>query len=135
MMPEFCTVSGIMIKLRIADHASNMKSTAEALGLKYYGCFAHCLNLIVDKTIKVCNIEAIDSSELNANETQKSELCQLLDRCRALVGTFNHSTQMTDQLIKLQEDENINGEKLSKVRLIQDVVTRLFKITFYLGVS
>ena len=61
------------------------------------------------------------------NETQKSQLCQLLDQCRALVGTFNHSTQMTDELIKLQEDENINGEKVSKVRLIQDVVTRLFK--------
>ncbi len=105
-----------------------MKSTAEALGIKYYGCFAHCLNLIVDKTIRVCNVEAIDSSDLNANETQKSQLCELLDQCRALVGTFNHSTQMTDELIKLQEDENINGEKVSKVRLIQDVVTRSFML-------
>ena len=105
-----------------------MKPTAEVLGLKYYGCFAHCLNLIVEKTIKVCNVTAIDPNSLNVGQSQRTQLCHLLDQCRALVGTFNHSTQMTDELINLQEETIINGEKIGKVRLIQDVVTRFFFI-------
>ncbi len=105
-----------------------MKPTAEVLGLKYYGCFAHCLNLIVEKTIKVCNVTAIDPNSLNVGQSQRTQLCHLLDQFRALVGTFNHSTQMTDELINLQEETIINGEKIGKVRLIQDVVTRYFFI-------
>ncbi len=124
---EFFLICFLNLK---ADHASNMKPIAEVLGIKYYGCFAHCLNLIVEKTIQLCNVSAIDPNVLNTEQTQKTQLTILLEQCRKLVGTFNHSTQMTDELISLQEETEVNGEKFGKVRLIQDVVTRLFNLDF-----
>jgi len=116
----FKKVKNILIT---ADHASNMKTTALELGIKYYGCFAHCLNLIVAKTIEQINLESIDPDEIDEEETYY-KLGDLLSQCRKLVGSFNHSTQMTEELIKAQTDREENGKKLGKVRLIQDVVTR-----------
>ena len=96
-----------------------MTLTAELLGLKYFGCFAHCLNLIVNKTIDHFNLKSIDVSTGSA---VPQRLADLLSNCRKLVGTFNHSNQMTEELIASQTEEN--GKGLGKVRLIQDVITR-----------
>ena len=82
------------------------------------------------KTIQLCNVSAIDPNVLNTEQTQKTQLTILLEQSRKLVGTFNHSTQMTDELISLQEETEVNGEKFGKIRLIQDVVTRLFNLDF-----
>jgi len=46
---DTCKVSTL-----IADNASNMKKLAEILKLNYYGCFAHLLNLIVNKAFSMC---------------------------------------------------------------------------------
>ena len=100
-----------------------MKTTALELGIKYYGCFAHCLNLIVGKTIEQINLENIDPEEFEEDETSY-KLGDLLSQCRKLVGSFNHSTQMTEELLRAQTEREENGVKLGKVRLIQDVVTR-----------
>ena len=100
-----------------------MRCTASTLGLKYYGCFAHCLNLIVNKTIEKINLNSINPSSVSQGELCKS-LSDLLNQCRKLVGSFNHSTQMTEMLLDEQVERTENDKKLGKVRLIQDVVTR-----------
>ena len=99
-----------------------MTLTAELLGLKYYECFAHCLNLIVNKTIDHFNLKSIDSVDVSTGSAVPQRLADLLSNFRKLVGTFNHSTQMTEELIASQTEEN--GKGLGKVRLIQDVITR-----------
>ena len=52
---------------------------------------------------------------------------QIIQKCRKLVSTFNHSTQLTEKLIEDQENSNKqepDKTKWYKLRLIQDVVTR-----------
>ena len=51
----------------------------------------------------------------------------VLVKCRKLIGTFNHSTQLTETLIEDQmktNDQEPDKSKWTKLRLIQDVVTR-----------
>ena len=96
------------------DNAANMQAAAEKLKIKYYGCFAHTLNLIVQNSLKLLNL----SSEINCEE--EDSVHSTLDKCRKLVCLFSHSTKLNDALSKDQEE---NTDK-PKVSLIQDVVTR-----------
>ena len=92
------------------DNASNIKLAAHLLNIPFYGCFAHILNLIVVNTLKTFNSEENDDIDCN-------EMNSLISKCRKLVGLFNHSTKLNEQLLSEQEP----AKKLS---LIQDVVTR-----------
>ena len=47
----------------IADNASNMKKLAKSLNLNYFGCFAHFLNLIVNKAFSMCFSPLNDDSD------------------------------------------------------------------------
>ena len=94
------------------DNAANLRLAAEKLKIKFYGCFAHTLNLIVQNALKNLNV----SSELNCEE--EDSIYSTLEKCRKQVGLFSHSTKLNDALDK---EENSNNTKVS---LKQDVVTR-----------
>ena len=84
-------------------------------GLDYYGCFAHFLNLIVTSTISTFDLEKVNIAGLQA--TQKIQaLRDLMSQGRKLVGSFNHSTQLTEEflaaqnVIKENNGKNIQGK-------------------------
>ena len=52
----------------IADNASNMKKLAKSLNLNYFGCFAHLLNLIVNKAFSMCFSPLNDPNDDDSDE-------------------------------------------------------------------
>jgi hypothetical protein len=44
------------VKRYVTDHASDMQVSAQILGINWFGCFAHKLNLIVQKAILVLKL-------------------------------------------------------------------------------
>jgi hypothetical protein len=151
-----------------ADNASNMKKLSKILNKDYYGCFAHLLNLIVNKAFDMCFLRkkkckttiTVDEEEetlvfsdddFEDSEFEKDELNEeneflianisnanlddffipvndilgsncilslqtLFKGIRKIVGLFNSSTQLMDELLNKQD-----GKPL---RPIQDVITR-----------
>ena len=98
------------------DNAKNMHVAAKHLKLPYISCFAHVLNRIVVTTLANLKIDV-----------GNDESMPVLVKCRKLIGTFNHSTQLTETLIEDQmktNDQEPDKSKWTKLRLIQDVVTR-----------
>ena len=75
---------GMVDPVIITDNASNITKGAEMTGFQHLGCFAHILNLAVNRCLEV------------------TEVSNLVGRCRKLVGVFKHSAQKT---IKLKEAE------------------------------
>ena len=160
---DTCKVSTL-----IADNASNMKKLAEILKLNYYGCFAHLLNLIVNKAFSMCfsplnDLVNEDSDEIyfeeekeENEESEESEeeeipdqevnvlslkevdlnidvnffhsdtnsirldslktLKKLFQVIRKIVGLFNSSSKMMEDLLAQQESNPLHP--------IQDVKTR-----------
>ena len=84
----------------VTDNASNMTAALNSLECGHLPCFAHTLQLAVNKG-------------LNANS-----LNQLSSLARKLMGHFKHSTLATTALRQKQEQMNV-----PKHHLIQDVVT------------
>ena len=113
-----CEEFNIFKKIRTmtGDNGANMRDAAKVLKIPYISCFAHVLNRVIVTSLKNLNL-----SDENGN-------CEaLIDKCRKLVGTFNHSTQLTEKLIEDQRKANQAEENKSRIRclrLIQDVVTR-----------
>lgn len=99
------------------DNASNMRATARNLNIRFYGCFAHILNLIVTNSIKNLKIDFDDENSV----IDEFSFAHVLKRCRSLVCLFSHSTHLNEKLL---EDQEKDGKK-SKLRLVQDVKTRL----------
>ena len=60
------------INTLVADHASNMGKLARILEINYFGCFAHLLNIVVNKAFSFCfskiNIINQDDDLLNFEE-------------------------------------------------------------------
>ena len=102
------------------DNASNMRAAAEILKIKYHGCFAHILNLIVVSAIKKLKIDSSDDDE----EDNLFEFSKVLNRCRKLVGLFSHSTHLNEILLEEQPIVIVKEKEQNKLILIQDVVTR-----------
>ena len=102
------------------DNASNMRAAAEILKIKYHGCFAHILNLIVVSSIKNLKIDLPDDDE----EENSFEFYKILNRCRKLVGLFSHSTHLNEILLEEQPIRIVKEKEQNKLVLIQDVVTR-----------
>lgn len=103
------------------DNASNMRAAAKLLNeanqfkIKFHGCFAHILNLTITAVIKSLKLDLDNEDEYSTFDFNK-----ILCKCRKLVGLFSHSTHLNEQLLKEQE----NTENNTKLRLVQDVVTR-----------
>jgi hypothetical protein len=101
------------------DNAGNMRKAAKLLGKPFISCFAHVLNLVVKNTIQNLKID-LENSDDPSNQ-------KIIEKCRKLVGTFNHSTILTEKLLQDQNTSNENESdksKWTKLRLIQDVITR-----------
>lgn len=79
-----------------------MIKVAEILKIRHVPCFAHNLNLIIKNALQDC-------------ETLKT----VVDKCKAIVSHFRHSTLASDKLKKIQRDL-----KKKELKLIQHVDTR-----------
>lgn len=91
-----------------------MIDCAKVLGIPFYSCFAHVLNLIIVRTLRELKL---DVNSPDDDQTFSS----LISKCRSIVSLFNHSTGMNKEL----KDAQINNNSGTKpIRLIQDVVTR-----------
>lgn len=96
------------ILLTVSDNGANIKNAVAHLGWKHFGCYAHTLNLAVQKVL--------------AN----SYLGELINKVKAIVSYFKRSNLCLSKLKKYQEQAN----KVVK-RPIQDVSTR-WNSTFYM---
>lgn len=112
----------------VGDNGANMTAMARLLGIKFYSCFAHTLNLVVTnslQSIKIANLEAnaTQSSRAGSSGTERGlNFNDLICKCRTLVSTFSYSIILTQQLLDAQVVDVTKGEK--KVVLVQDVRTR-----------
>ncbi|XP_050314913.1 E3 SUMO-protein ligase ZBED1-like [Anthonomus grandis grandis] len=98
------------IILAVSDNAANIKSAiTKELGWKFFGCFAHSLNLVV-------------TDGLNVN----SEIISLISKIKVIVGHFKRSALSNEKLRALQKK---SGKE--PLKLIQDVATR-WNSTFYM---
>jgi histidinol phosphatase-like PHP family hydrolase len=118
---HFCDEFKIFYKIVsiTGDNAGNMRKAAKLLGKPFISCFAHVLNLVVKNTIQNLKID-LENSDDASNQ-------KIIEKCRKLVGTFNHSTILTEKLLQDQNTSNENESdksKWTKLRLIQDVITR-----------
>ena len=107
-----------------ADNASTMIKAARLLYIPIVPCFAHILDLIVKKSFKslgmTYSVEIEDSAQTETDDDVES-VENLIKKCRRLVGLFNHSTSLNDDL---REDQIKNHKTEKPLRLIQDVATR-----------
>ena len=78
------------------DNATNIKLAAKLLKIPFCGCFAHVLNLIIVNTMKTFHSEENDDTESNKMDFS-------ISKCQKLVGLFNHSTKLNEQLLSEQE--------------------------------
>ena len=85
----------------VADNAKNIIKAVELGEFPSIGCFAHILNLAVNKAL-----------ELN-------EISALLGKLRKLVGHFKHSTLESEALKRAEIECN-----LAQLKLIKDILTR-----------
>lgn len=88
------------ISALVTDNASNMKSTAIRLNIPHISCFAHSLNLVFQRAIKL-------------------SIQKLVDEVKHIVMYFKKSSFALHKLTEMQE--NLKKDKL---KLKQDVPTR-----------
>ena len=98
---EVWNIQASHVSAVVTDNASNMTAALNSLECGHLPCFAHTLQLAVNK--------GLDANSLN----------QLSSLARKLVGHFKHSALATAALRQKQEQMNV-----PKHHLIQDVVTR-----------
>lgn len=130
----------------VADNASNMQLLAKKLDIHFWGCFAHLLNLIVKNAFKSCfgkvkednnsddltfsedesETDEMDKDEEGENSDLYSQddilltLKTLLKYIRKIIGLFNSSTLLSDELAESQGSSSLVP--------IQDVVTRWYSV-------
>ncbi|XP_037922928.1 E3 SUMO-protein ligase ZBED1-like [Hermetia illucens] len=96
------------VNYAISDNATNItKALADILSLKHYGCYAHSLNLIIQRALK--------------------ELEPTLEKIKKIVTFFKRSSLNNEKLLKFQINSGVSQPK----RLIQDVSTK-WNSTFYM---
>ncbi|KAJ8930409.1 hypothetical protein NQ314_016804 [Rhamnusium bicolor] len=96
------------IILTVSDNASNIKSAISTeLGWKFFGCFAHTLNLTVQDALIL--------------------VLPIIDKVKTIVSHFKRSTIANSKLMQFQKQSGIDIPK----KLIQDVSTR-WNSTFYM---
>ena len=85
----------------VTDNAANIMGACDKAEYPHFGCFAHTLNLAVNRALEV------------------SEVSKLVGKCRKVVAFFKMSDQKTSQLKSAEATL-----ELEQLKLIQDVVTR-----------
>jgi hypothetical protein len=79
-----------------------MFSVARKMEIPFVGCFAHLLNLIVRNALDEFELDVSDSNilffKLDANFANNvlifsDSLKAVIEKCRSIVGTFNHSNK------------------------------------------
>ena len=86
----------------MTDNAANISAAIKLLNIRPLPCFAHTLNLVVQKAIR--NID---------------DVLKVKEKVKQIVSFFHHSVKASDKLTQLQEQHNQIEKKL-----IQDVETR-----------
>lgn len=99
----------------IRDNAANISKAMNVADVASIGCFAH--------TIQLCVNKPLDSKDRNLQF-----LSNLLAQCRAVVGHFSHSVLVKERLVKIQEGLANHPQR----KLIQDVATR-WNSTYYMA--
>jgi hypothetical protein len=104
----------------VSDNAPNIRNCLNSLkicmNIEPVRCIAHVLQLIVKNVIDI-----VDEGEKDEN-SKFYQIGQALSKCRKIVTTFNHSSQLNDLLEESQIESGI--EKKHILHLIQDVKTR-----------
>jgi hypothetical protein len=104
----------------VSDNAPNIRNCLNSLkicmNIEPVRCIAHVLQLIVKNVIDI-----VDEGEKDEN-SNFYQIGQALSKCRIIVTTFNHSSQLNDLLEESQIESGI--EKKHILHLIQDVKTR-----------
>ena len=131
------------VKTMTTDNASTMLKVAQKLAIDRIPCFAHVLNLIVQRSLNNLglsgkplinrnsqddedglDVEFFTNEDEEIHESFVSVESQvnhkLIKKCRKLVGLFSHSTAMHDDLINDQKQHL----KTKPLHLIQDVIKR-----------
>lgn len=93
----------------VTDNGANMVAAVHKAGWRHFPCFAHTLNLVVKDSVKAV-----------------PEVVQVLEKCRAIVSFFHHSTKATEKLKDIQQQL-----KVAEHKLIQSVDTR-WNSVFYM---
>ncbi|CAF4948123.1 unnamed protein product [Pieris macdunnoughi] len=96
------------VLLVVSDNGANIKNAILQLEWRHFGCYAHTLNLAVQKVLSHSNVNSI------------------IGKVKAIVSYFKRSNLAWNKLKKYQEQAN----KVVK-RPIQDVATR-WNSTFYM---
>ncbi|CAF0912916.1 unnamed protein product [Brachionus calyciflorus] len=93
------------------DSAANMIKMIDYLrGIEHFLCWGHIINTVVKN---------------NLIESSNDKLKNVITKCRKLVGTFRHSSNLTEKLIQsIKKFENPDSKCESIYKLRQDVVTR-----------
>ena len=90
----------------VTDNAANMGIAARELGIHHVHCYAHTLQLAIEKGLKI------------------TQISKTLGSARKLVSHFSHSVLATNSLVEKQTT-------LPKLKLVQDVATR-WNSSFYM---
>lgn len=106
---ESWTILNDHVVLAVSDNAANIKNAIQRTGWKFFGCYAHSLNLIVSNALKI------------------PELKITLDKVKSIVSHFKRSTKANRKLIETQKNLGINNPK----KILQDIVTR-WNSTYYM---
>ena len=73
----------------VRDNAANITKACDELRVQHIGCFAHTLQLCVNKT-------------LDANDRDVQWVSKSLSKCRQVVGHFSHSVLAKEKLRAIQ---------------------------------
>ena len=103
----------------VADNARNVQNSLaslQKLNIEAIRCMAHVLQLVVKNVIVL--VEAGESHDYSLFYI----IAKIFTKCRKLVTSFSHSSQLTDLLEEYQMSNGV--EKKNVNRLVQDVKTR-----------
>ena len=100
-MREVADKWGMKDPVAVTDNAANVVKGCEVGEFPHIGCFAHTMNIAVNKALQV------------------NEVKSLIGKCRKLVSVFRSSYLKTDKLHKAQATL-----EMKELQLIQDVETR-----------
>ena len=107
-----------------SDNANNMRKALklyqddEGLLLISGRCMGHTLQLIVELVIETLEKPSASKADKKMSET----ILAVISKCKDLTTSFNHSSQLTEQLIQKQLENGKN--KNNAYRVIQEVKTR-----------
>ncbi|CAF1029239.1 unnamed protein product [Brachionus calyciflorus] len=114
------------VKYIVTDNVITMKNGIEKILIKErIPCYAHLLNLMIERVFKKFkqlagkNYEEeseeldeseIKDSEIDENEDDKKKNCldilRVIKKCKSIVGLFNHSTELKEKLYEVQNSKN-----------------------------